>query len=608
MLHESGSKKDGRQALFLEPRLRAVREPLQAALQAQWLALLQPATEREAPAKPKPRDWALIDEDQAELDIEISRLVQRVELDAEEELRDLQGIAARLLKGGQTHPWMPLPLARALSAALQSQKFEAPERALLMRLAQALFAAELKVLYAACSEQLRRAGAPEPEYRVSIEPSRVAVRAERAAGSLAQLQQRTLQRASQPAPGPSLADLGTRLSEQMLRDPRLDQATKLALQRLRPRIADLAAVDAELLTREDHPAWSLIEEIADHAAELPPGPGVQSEAFVAFLEALLDRLDRGGRRADFETALGELKTFVETDHHRLVEQAAPQRQALNEAEREQELLPLLRQQLELQLGRGAALPPSLHQFLIGPWATVLGHAMVHLGETDPETLALMSVVDELQHSLQRPRDEAERQRLVRSLPGLLERLQRGMARIDLPQAERERVLDGLMESHRRLLFSPTRVEPAPAPAPETGPDTDLLAEALLDEQPGDQWAGAGGGGWGGSDTNLGGLPTVPMALDGDNAEQQASRWLAALPIGVRCKIFLHAQWTTAHLIWRSDNGQFYMFSSALAGGSHSMTRRAIERLRIEGLVTDVAEPGLLQRAVAGLLQQDALPG
>lgn len=597
-LHEPGAATGSRPALSLASRLRALRDPLLGALRARWRELLEPV-DRVAAALTPPLEWALIDEDQAERDIEISRLVQLVELQAEAELRELQGIVIQLLPSGQNYPWLPLPLARSLSAALQSQDLEVAQRALLMRLALPLFAGEIKGLYARCIDQLRKAGAPEPRYRASAAPSAVAARAERESGSLARLRDR----ASVPTAPDSLSDLGTRLSEQMLRDPRLDEATRRALRRLQPRLSELAAVDGELLAREDHPAWTLIEEIADHAAELPTQTSSHHATFVAFLEALLDRLEQSGRRADFETAVGELQAFVATDHHLLVEESAPQIQALTEAEKERELLPLLRQQLELQLGRSQPLPPSLHQFLLGPWTKVVCHAMVHLGEEDPETQELMGVVDELQLSLQRPRDEVDRQMLVKGLPGLLQRLQRGMALIELPQAERDKVLDGLMEAHRRLLFSPAK--PAPEPAPESGPDTDLLAEALWDdEHPDDHWVG--GAGLGVSDTNLGSLPTVPMGLDEGNAERQAAAWLDALPIGVRCKIFLHAQWTTAHLIWRSDNGQFFMFSSALASGSHSMTRRAIERLRTEGLVTDVAKPGLLRRAVAGLLQEDGL--
>jgi hypothetical protein len=132
--------------------------------------------------------------------------------------------------------------------------------------------------------------------------------------------------------------------------------------------------------------------------------------------------------------------------------------------------------------------------------------------------------------------------------------------------------------------------------PPDSPSTDIRWDDsdFLEERPGDRWQG--------HDTNVGSLPTVPMSLDAVSAASATTSWLDSLRMGSRCKIFLHGQWTTARLVWRSDNGQFYMFTSPLAGGAHSMTRRAIERLRSEGLVTDVADASLVQRAVSGLVE------
>ena len=69
------------------------------------------------------------------------------------------------------------------------------------------------------------------------------------------------------------------------------------------------------------------------------------------------------------------------------------------------------------------------------------------------------------------------------------------------------------------------------------------------------------------------------------------------------KLYLQGVWATARLAWASDNGALFMFTSNLAGGMHSMTRRALKRLRSEGLATDLAEPSPVQRALGGLLQE-----
>lgn len=72
---------------------------------------------------------------------------------------------------------------------------------------------------------------------------------------------------------------------------------------------------------------------------------------------------------------------------------------------------------------------------------------------------------------------------------------------------------------------------------------------------------------------------------------------------MRFKLYLQGRWTTTKLAWRSDNGEFFMFTSNLAGGMHSLTLRGLKRLRSGGLATEVAEPSAVQRALSGLLRE-----
>lgn len=44
------------------------------------------------------------------------------------------------------------------------------------------------------------------------------------------------------------------------------------------------------------------------------------------------------------------------------------------------------------------------------------------------------------------------------------------------------------------------------------------------------------------------------------------------------RMVLYAQWADARVTWRSANGRFFLFSSQLAGRSHSISRTALERL------------------------------
>jgi len=108
------------------------------------------------------------------------------------------------------------------------------------------------------------------------------------------------------------------------------------------------------------------------------------------------------------------------------------------------------------------------------------------------------------------------------------------------------------------------------------------------------------------DTNVGTLPTVPMLYEGETDssfdEPPQPDWVESLQKGSWCKLFLQGQWTTARLLWISANRRFYMFTSNKAGGMHSLTQRALERLRAEGLATSLVERSLMQRAVDSMLQ------
>jgi hypothetical protein len=91
------------------------------------------------------------------------------------------------------------------------------------------------------------------------------------------------------------------------------------------------------------------------------------------------------------------------------------------------------------------------------------------------------------------------------------------------------------------------------------------------------------------------------------ADPQAGRlareaWMAKLTAGSWYHMFVQGQWVTAQLMWSSDNGQFFMFASQHAGHSHSLTRRAVERLLAEGLITVLEDRSLMQRAVDSLIQ------
>lgn len=78
-----------------------------------------------------------------------------------------------------------------------------------------------------------------------------------------------------------------------------------------------------------------------------------------------------------------------------------------------------------------------------------------------------------------------------------------------------------------------------------------------------------------------GPPDAPAEPARASPAQEAP---AAVPLidlvqpGAWFRMVLHDQWAAVRLTWRSANGQFFMFSSRLAGRSHAVSRSTLERM------------------------------
>lgn len=84
---------------------------------------------------------------------------------------------------------------------------------------------------------------------------------------------------------------------------------------------------------------------------------------------------------------------------------------------------------------------------------------------------------------------------------------------------------------------------------------------------------------------------------GGLAAQPDAALIESVQPGEWFRIYLHDQWATARLTWRSDNGRYFMFSSRLAGRSHSLSRGALERMISQGQLKPLARgPGSARSA------------
>jgi hypothetical protein len=106
--------------------------------------------------------------------------------------------------------------------------------------------------------------------------------------------------------------------------------------------------------------------------------------------------------------------------------------------------------------------------------------------------------------------------------------------------------------------------------------------------------------------DLSSMETVPvehLPSGGDaGSDDDPFKRIEALRVGDRQRVFLHGRWSRVQLLWRSDRSLFFLFAGESPARTHSITRRALERLSSAGLVQPIEVKPLLQRAVDRMLR------
>ena len=556
-------------------------------------------------------DLTLVDEDQAEVDIEISRTVQLIELKAEWEWRELQALSATLqgeiTLRPEANPFRPVIYARAFSKAVQHLALPPGPRNMLLRLGGKALAERLRALYADVCADLQQQGVNPLAYRAVTHPrtthhSEVDITQP---GALQNLAQRVPVQADETAPlSPSerkTLHLLSGLFAQMVQDTELQPGIQRLIGQLETAVSRMAIQDPRVLRTAQHPAWRLINEIASFATGFENTDHIQLHQFQAFLEPLIEQLSTSPTPlADqYEEAISQIQDFIEQQDQA---QLKPNQQAvtrLERADQQQTLMPILRQQVREQLLANPVVE-LVQSFLLGPWVEVMAKTMSSPEHDEALIQSMLKVVEDLIQSLQRPTTLAERDALRQNLPDLIERIRQGMALIDMPTEARGALLDELRGIHGRYLRA------MPKPARELTPQE--LVQQMRDEvlpSPAnsgfefDEVRPA-------MNTGLGDLPTIPMglgdAIDDGLAEEAVDRWIDSLRSGAWYKLFVDGQWITARMLWASANRRFFLFTNNKTSQMHALSKGALERLRHEGLATSLEERSIMQRAVDSMMQ------
>jgi hypothetical protein len=237
--------------------------------------------------------------------------------------------------------------------------------------------------------------------------------------------------------------------------------------------------------------------------------------------------------------------------------------------------------------------PTIRRFVTTTWAQVIAEDMLTKGEQSEATMSDLKTVDDLLWSLKIPDHPQSRQRLLQLLPGLLHRLRVGMDLVALALPEQHAVLNELMTIHTEALRPGTRASGALTPEEIV----QSMRDEVLPETPARSFSD--------SVIDLSSMETVPaehLASRGDHVEDDPSQRVEALRAGDRLRIFLQGRWSRVQLLWRSDRSLFFLFAGESPTRTHSITRRALERLSSAGLMQPLEVRSLVLRAVDRMMR------
>ena len=398
-----------------------------------------------------------------------------------------------------------------------------------------------------------------------------------------------------------IIELMSRLFGAILSDDSFAPAFRRSIARLQVAALHIALQDVSMLETRDHDVWQLMDRLGEINAAYAQPEDTRHIVSQAFCQAVIDEIVSAPApdAALFKRALNRIDGFLAEQLQIQLRAAKPSLSALELAERQAILEQRLTQRLTNQMAN-LRTSPGVRRFVTGAWAKVLAEAISRFGEDAEPTEMYLKTVDDLLWSLQIPDHPQSRQRLLGLLPGLLQRLRQGMELIALPKTEQQAILDELMTIHAEALRPGGRTATTPA-SPEE------IVQRMRDEL---KTEASTLRPFSDSLIDLSSMETVPAEMlntRNDTEDDESSRQVEKLRVAERVRLFIHGHWSPCQLLWRSDHGLFFLFAGDRPTRTHSITRRALERLSAAKLVLSLEPRPLFQRTVDQLMREVSEP-
>jgi hypothetical protein len=233
------------------------------------------------------------------------------------------------------------------------------------------------------------------------------------------------------------------------------------------------------------------------------------------------------------------------------------------------------------------------------------------GSSDP--FGYRALVDDLVWSVQKTSAQRGRaRRLVQMIPGLLQRMREGLARIGYPPELTQRFFDHLITLHKAAVQEgrdPQAQKAAEQAWEEESKFTDSQVEMWLD---GVEVQESGYVDFPGLEMDTEHVASPEAAQQEAQAlqhagggaeagEEVASVRVEDLRVGTWVELRIQDEWVRAQLTWCSPHATLFMFTS-VSGAAHSMSRRTLDKLRSSDQLRVVADRPVVDEALDQVAQ------
>ncbi|MBC5784312.1 DUF1631 family protein [Ramlibacter sp. USB13] len=406
--------------------------------------------------------------------------------------------------------------------------------------------------------------------------------------------------------------------EHLMEDRRLLPGLKRQLKTMEAAVDRLAKEDSRFFADKNHPARMVLDRITQRslafASEQDPGWG----RFIASVESASKWLE--SKVVDAET----FKELLQSLQEQWKDQDQGSKQKREEAARallHAEQRNLLAQKLGnefVNLLEGLDVADFVRDFLRNAWAQVVAEAQLSCVDGSSDPFGYRALVDDLVWSVQKTSAQRGRaRRLVQMIPGLLQRMREGLARIGYPPELTQRFFDHLITLHKAA------VQEGRDPAAQKAADEAWEEESKFSDSAVEMWLDgvevqeSGYVDFPGLETDIEHVASPEAAQQEAVArEQEALRAeeedapgevtaAAARPddlrVGTWVEIQIKGDWVRAQLTWCSPHATLFMFT-AVGGTAHSMSRRTLDRLRASDHVRVVADRPVVDEALDQVAQ------